>query len=45
MIENCVRSEDWWDRVMFKAHTQVKDDKYFREMWKEKLLEELRRAA
>ena len=45
IIENCVRSEEWWDAVMLRAHTRAKDDRYFREFWKEKLLEELRRAA
>jgi hypothetical protein len=45
IIENCVRSEDWADQVMIKAHQVVKDDKYFRETCKFKLLDELKKAA
>jgi len=45
IIENCVRSEEWADNILSIANQVVKDDKYFREVWKEKLLEELRRAA
>jgi len=45
IIENCIRSEEWADNILSIANQVVKDDKYFREVWKEKLLEELRRAA
>jgi hypothetical protein len=45
MIENLVRSEEWFDAVMCKAHTQRKDDNYFREEWKAKLLAELKRLG
>ena len=34
----------WADNILSIANQVVKDDKYFREFWKEKLLEELRRA-
>jgi len=45
IIENLVRSEEWFDAVMVKAHTQRKDDNYFREEWKAKLLAELTRLG
>jgi hypothetical protein len=45
MIENLVRSEEWFDAVLRKAQARVKDDRYFREGWKEKLLAELTRLG
>jgi hypothetical protein len=45
IIENLVRSEEWFDAVLVKAQAVVKDDRYFREMWKEKLLAELKRLG
>lgn len=45
MIENLVRSEEWFDAVMLKAKRRTKDDRYFREECKEKLLEELKRLG
>ena len=40
IIENLVRSEEWFDEVMVKAQRVVKDDNYFREECKFKLLAE-----
>lgn len=45
IIENNIRSEEWFDQVLSKARAVVKDDNYFREMWKERLLAELGRLA
>ena len=45
MIINGVRSEEWFDQVMVKAQVRQKDDKYFREEWKFKLMEELKRLG
>jgi hypothetical protein len=45
IINTKVRPYDWFDGVRFKANQVVKDTAEFRAEWKERLLNELRRAA
>ena len=44
IINAKVRPYDWFDGVRFKANQVVKDTPAFRETWKERLMNELRRG-